>query len=258
MHSYLDNLHRFAQCDIIFVMDNELISISEAAELIGVSVDTLRRWDEKGQLRATRSEGGHRYYSVWQIKNYSKDIFILAENWVLNKTEIPSNFYCPDSSTFQSRLVKMSDELSRISDEEIKKNFSLIVAVAGEIGNNSFDHNLGNWKDVPGIFFGFDVSKRLVVLADRGQGILQTLRKVRTELSNDSEALIVAFTEIVSGRAPEERGNGLKFVRKVVIKNNMKLFFKTGDAELEIFDESPLSIKKTTNPISGCIALVTF
>ena len=33
----------------------------------------------------------------------------------------------------------------------------LIVAVAGEIGNNSFDHNLGKWPDSPGVFFGFDV-----------------------------------------------------------------------------------------------------
>lgn len=239
-------------------MDKNLLTISETAEILGISVDTLRRWDEKGQLKSIRSLGGHRYYSKEQIENYSKDIFKLAENWLTNKTEIPANYYCSDSSTFQSRLVKMSNELSQISDEIIKKNFSLIVAVAGEIGNNSFDHNLGNWPDEPGIFFGYDLSKRFVVLADRGQGILKTLRKVRPELPNDSEAMIVAFTEIISGRAPEERGNGLKFVRKVVIKNNMKLYFKTGDAELEVFDEDPLVVKKSTSSIRGCIALVTF
>jgi len=239
-------------------MDKELITISEAAELLGVSVDTLRRWDEKGQLTATRSEGGHRYYSKEQIENYSKDLFRLAENWVLNKTEIPNQFYCADSAIFNSRVVKMGMELSQISDERIKKVFSLIVAMAGEIGNNSFDHNLGNWPDIPGIFFGFDLKKRCVILADRGQGILQTLRKVKPELPNDSEALIVAFTEIISGRAPEERGNGLKFVRKQIIKNEMKLIFKTGDAELEIFDETPLVIKKTNVPIRGCVALISF
>jgi len=239
-------------------MSKDLITISETAKILGVSIDTLRRWDEKGQLKSIRSDGGHRYYSKEQIEMFSKDIFKLALNWVLNKSEIPSHFYCSDSSIFQARLVKMSNELAQISDEKIKKNFSLIVAVAGEIGNNSFDHNLGNWRDVPGVFFGFDISKRCVVLADRGQGILQTLRKVRPELPNDSEALIVAFTEIVSGRAPEERGNGLKFVRKVVTKNDMKLFFKTGDAEIEIFNESPLTIKKSPSSIGGCIALITF
>jgi len=239
-------------------MEKDLLTISETAELLGVSVDTLRRWDEKGQFKAFRSEGGHRYYSKEQIANYSKDLFKLAEDWVLNKTEIPTTNYCADSATFQARVAKMGSELSLVSDDKIKKNFSLIVAMAGEIGNNSFDHNLGNWRDVPGIFFGFDINKKYVVLADRGQGIFKTLKRVRPELNDDSSALIVAFTEIVSGRAPEERGNGLKFVRNIIIKNKMKLYFKTGEAELEISDESPLAIKKTITPVKGCIALIGF
>jgi excisionase family DNA binding protein len=239
-------------------MDKNLLTISEVAKILGVSIDTLRRWDKKGQLKSIRSEGGHRYYSKEQIEMYSKDIFRFAENWVLNGFEIPSQFYCSDSSTFQSRLVRMSNDLSQVYDEKIKNNFSLIVAVAGEIGNNSFDHNLGNWPDEPGVFFGFDLSKKIIVLADRGQGILQTLRKVRPGIVDDSEALKIAFTEIISGRAPEERGNGLKFVKNVVTKNDMRLFFKTGDAELEIFNGNPLIIKKTENAIRGCIVVITF
>jgi excisionase family DNA binding protein len=239
-------------------MDKDLLTISEAAESLGISVDTLRRWDESGKLKAVRSVGGHRYYKKEQLESYSRDIFRMAEDWVLNKTEIPSQFYCADSATFNARVIKMGDELSQISDDFIKKIFSLIVAMAGEIGNNSFDHNLGNWKDIPGIFFAFDIKKRCVVLADRGQGILQTLKKVKPALSDDGEALIVAFTEIISGRAPEERGNGLKFVRRQIIKNSMKLYFKTGNAELEIFDESPLTIRKSDIPIQGCVALISF
>lgn len=34
--------------------------IGEAATLLGVSVDTLRRWGDAGRLRLTRTEGGHR------------------------------------------------------------------------------------------------------------------------------------------------------------------------------------------------------
>jgi molybdopterin-binding protein len=34
--------------------------ISEAAELLGVSVDTVRRWVDAGRLAATRDEHGHR------------------------------------------------------------------------------------------------------------------------------------------------------------------------------------------------------
>ncbi|MGH9283306.1 MAG: TOBE domain-containing protein [Acidimicrobiales bacterium] len=34
--------------------------MGQAAELLGVSVDTVRRWADAGRLRTTRTEGGHR------------------------------------------------------------------------------------------------------------------------------------------------------------------------------------------------------
>ena len=39
-----------------------LIGISEAARTLGVSVDTLRRWDADDKLAAIRLPGGHRRY----------------------------------------------------------------------------------------------------------------------------------------------------------------------------------------------------
>ena len=33
---------------------------SQAAELLGVSVDTVRRWADEGRLKTTKAEGGHR------------------------------------------------------------------------------------------------------------------------------------------------------------------------------------------------------
>jgi molybdopterin-binding protein len=35
----------------------------QVAELLGVSVDTVRRWCDEGRLRTTRSAGGHRLVS---------------------------------------------------------------------------------------------------------------------------------------------------------------------------------------------------
>lgn len=44
------------------------IKIGEAAELLGVTVQTLRRWEKQGQLKPTRkSDGGTRYYDVDQL-----------------------------------------------------------------------------------------------------------------------------------------------------------------------------------------------
>lgn len=40
----------------------ELLSIGEASDYLGVSIDTLRRWEKKGRITARRSPGGHRYF----------------------------------------------------------------------------------------------------------------------------------------------------------------------------------------------------
>ncbi len=41
-------------------MSDETLSIGEAARAIGVSADTLRRWDASGRLRTTRDERNRR------------------------------------------------------------------------------------------------------------------------------------------------------------------------------------------------------
>lgn len=46
--------------------------IGRAAELVGVSVDTLRRWSESGQLRVRRSEGGQRLVDLTEVRRLQK------------------------------------------------------------------------------------------------------------------------------------------------------------------------------------------
>jgi len=245
-------------------MDLKLLTISQASEIIGVSIQTLRRWDDSGKLSPVRKKAtGHRYYRKDDIENYIKnnlkDQFKLAKNWVFNDTglEPHSDFYCRDSSVFQARLIKLENELSKL--KRLGKTFPLISAIVGEIGNNSFDHNLGNWPDVPGIFFSYDLKKGKVVLADRGQGVLETLKKVKPELKNHQDALYTAFTEVISGRAPEHRGNGLKFVKDVVINNEISLVFQTGNAMLKIQkNDADIRIKKTITNFRGCLTLIEF
>lgn len=238
---------------------NKLLSIGQAAKLLGVSIDTLRRWDSAGRLRSIRSgPRGHRFYDRSDIDQYLQDINIVARNWAgsTNAAEPKPDVYCQTRDIFQARLEKFQSVLSKITSIE---TVSLITAIAGEIGNNSFDHNLGNWPDIPGIFFSYAIRNRQVVLADRGQGILTTLKRVRAELSNSSEAMKVAFTETISGRFPETRGNGLKFVRSIIVKNPFSLYFQTGNAQLYLKkDDVELNIKQTETNINGCFALISF
>lgn len=244
--------------------NNKLIKINEVARILNVSMQTLRRWDQSGQLKSIRlSSNGHRYYNLYDIQLMTKDIFVLAKEWVLKSIAIePSNeFFCLDGAAFQSRLHNLELSLQKIP--EFEKEFSFITSIVGEIGNNSFDHNLGSWPDIRGIFFAYDLNKRQIVLADRGQGILTTLKRALPTLTNDNEALLTAFTEKISGRAPENRGNGLKYVKKVIVDIEkdiaLKLYFQSGNA-FTILDDKVINIKikETDNSFRGCLALINF
>ena len=43
------------------------IRVGQAAEMLGVSVDTLRRWERDGRLRMARSAGGQRLVEIDEI-----------------------------------------------------------------------------------------------------------------------------------------------------------------------------------------------
>ena len=50
-------------------VNGQLVKIGTAAELLGVSVPTLRNWDDTGQLPpAFRSAGGTRWYAVSDLR----------------------------------------------------------------------------------------------------------------------------------------------------------------------------------------------
>lgn len=240
-------------------MKQELISISEAAKLLGISIDTLRRWDNLGRLPAVRSgPRGHRFYNLSAIEQFTQDQESLVRQWVEASLGVApeARVYCQTRDVFQARLEKLHTELGRGLPLTIT---SLVTAVTGEIGNNSFDHNLGSWPDIPGIFFSYSLRNRTILLADRGQGILTTLRRVRPELADAQASLTVAFTETISGRFPEARGNGLKFVRRVIVDNPFTLFFQTGDAYLYLRqNDEAIVVKEAKTFVRGCFAKIGF
>ena len=238
---------------------NNLLSIGETARQLNVSVDSLRRWDKNHRLRAFRiGPRGHRFYKQSDIDLFLRHMRSLAEEWASAKIGFmpERDVYCQTRDEFQARLEKLQSVLkNKVSLSMI----SLLSAVAGEIGNNSFDHNLGNWPDVPGVFFSYDMKENIIILADRGQGILATLKRVKPELTNADEALKVAFTEIISGRMPEARGNGLKFVRSVITENPFTLNFQTGKAHLYLKqNDSDIAITEASTFIRGCLAIIGF
>ena len=237
----------------------DFYTTKELAEILGISRVAVFKKIKNGTIKAQKIG---RNFVIFKKDNGGPEVllselFKLAKNWAVSGKEFADQFYCQNSGIFQSRLVKMEELL--IKNKESKDLFSLLTSITGEIGNNSYDHNLGQWPDTPGIFFGYDLGKKQIILADRGIGVLETLKRVRPGLKDHQEALKTAFTEIISGRKPEARGNGLKYVRSVISNNPINLIFQTGDAKLTLNGGSAnLDIQTTKENIRGCLALITY
>ena len=130
--------------------------------------------------------------------------------------EVPPNeVYCQTRDVVQARVESLRSSLQQHGWSQTQT--ALITAVIGELTSNAFDHNIGQWPDIPGCWFEFDLesTQLRVTIADRGQGVHASLSRVRPGIDN-MQALLIAFSEHVTGRAPEKRGNGLKFVMNVL------------------------------------------
>ena len=239
---------------------NETVSIGVASLLTGRSIDTLRRWDGDGKLPSIRKEkNSNRYYEIaaleLAIQNESK--FRAAHKWVScsERFEPLPCYYSRDSFIFKSRHDRMGRDI--IAMEQKPPHPHILVAITGEIGENSFAHNLGAWPDTPGVFFSYDFLNQEIILADRGRGILKTLQRVRPRLDNHKDALYTAFTEEISGRYPERRGRGLKYIRERVAELKLSLSFQSGDMMIEIDNNGELVFTEKP-PIQGCLARISF
>ena len=133
----------------------------------------------------------------------------------------------------------------------------LEAAIIGEIGNNTFDHNFGFYSDFPrGVYCNF-AANPFIVLADFGKGLKQSLMAVLPSISSDIEAIETAFTKRISGRSPEQRGNGLKFVSETIQQNNWHLYFQSGYGTCSI-DIKGVTFCESNILLNGCLAIIDF
>jgi hypothetical protein len=102
---------------------------------------------------------------------------------------------------------------------------------------------------------GFDendecFSKNRDVFSARIQSYIQETNKYL-------EAVQTAFTKRISGRSPEQRGNGLKFVSEAIQENKWHLYFQSGSGSCFI-DRQGINFSEKTPSITGCLAILDF
>jgi hypothetical protein len=135
-------------------------------------------------------------------------------------------------------------------------NKYLEAAIIGEIGNNTFDHNF-IFKNIyqKGVYCNYNFQEKYVLVADYGRGIKASLIQVVPKIQDDLEAIKIAFTEKISGRSPEQRGNGLKFVSETIQNNNWDLYFQSGNGYCRI-NKDGIKYSNSNVSIVGCLAII--
>jgi len=245
-----------------FIKERGQVAPKDIIEFIGFTASAVFRQLKKLQNQKKIQKSGTPPHVTYHIPMTQKEKIIQNAYLWTTKTFIDNNdiaktanLYCLARDIFESRNQKTAKTL-------IANNYSealsyLLYAIIGEIGNNSFDHNLGNWPNIPGVYFTIDLKEKIVILADRGRGVRSSLQEVRPDIIDDSTALRVAFTEVISGRSPEQRGNGLKFVKKIVMENKLTLTFYSGTAVCNIKNKK-MSFENSNINIQGTLAVIEF
>jgi len=176
----------------------------------------------------------------------------LTEHTTMNIQEI---LHCRYIDEFSARLGHFEKMFRNFGlDEEDAKR---AVVIVGELGNNVFDHNLGNW---PTNFSGSIIAaqnyprlKRIeMIIADAGVGFMGSLRGAFPDLKSDVEAIKKGLSGH-SGWIGVRRGNGLQTVQRWTIDNfHGALTIHSGNGLVQV-DEHGIEARETV-PILGTLA----
>jgi len=147
----------------------DLVKISEAARILGVSIDTLRRWEKAGKITPVRTPGGTRLYSLYELQDinpaairYSlqvpstKELFEKKEQEDDNLTVISNASERSQDSSLQKQTTESRDFSPVARNDKNTKPYLtislislLILLTAGStLFINSFlDHPGGSGKE---------------------------------------------------------------------------------------------------------------
>lgn len=94
--------------------NSSLIKIGDAAQLLGVSIDTLRRWEKKGLISPIKTPGGTRLYDLNQIKSLG-----LSPKLSINQPILASQPKVDPPTPLQYRpnIVNQSQEIVSLRQE---------------------------------------------------------------------------------------------------------------------------------------------
>lgn len=194
---------------------DKLISVGKAADLLGVTTETLRQWEKQKILECQRTKGGHRRYLLSEIEKLQGKIKEDSSNVV--------SIYCRVSSHEQKTKGDLKRQKLRLLEYCSKKKYQ-VETIYEEVGsgmsatrrkmnslfNQVIDGNINKvvieYKDRL-TRFNFEVVETLL----KGFGVeIECVEKslpktFEAELVEDMLTLVASFSAKIYGRRSAER-----------------------------------------------------
>ena len=114
-------------------MVGNLIDISEAAQRLGVTLITLRRWDALGKLKSVRTFGNHRRYRLDEIEALVNSVE------VVQSSQKNAFIYCRVSTKKQQESGNLQRQQERLIQYCQDKGYK-VVTVYEEVASGLNDH----------------------------------------------------------------------------------------------------------------------
>lgn len=131
------------------------ISIGEAAQRLGVSVKTVRRWSDSGKLKCERSPSGHRRYHLKDLSQLSKT----------NESQLPKRV-----TINYARVSSHDQKADLVRQIELLENFSAAngwqYETISDLGSGLNYHKKGLKQLLNRIFKG-DIGRLVLTHKDR-------------------------------------------------------------------------------------------
>ncbi|GAI22245.1 unnamed protein product, partial [marine sediment metagenome] len=121
-----------------------MYSIGIAAQILGVCLKTLRRWEKKKQIKCFRTKGGHRRFSIQEIDSALKS----KSEECANKNDMASDtcvIYGRVSSQKQSKRGDLERQIQELKSFAEKNHYS-VRSVYKDIGSGLNTNRKGLWK----------------------------------------------------------------------------------------------------------------
>lgn len=241
----IKSLNSFEINDLIFYLANQ------------------EKFDEFERIDFSTNEGGEFTHEYFKKIGMPEQLVNIAKNVKENIIFDDNNSSCffdriklyRFKQDFYGEYENIFEEFSKIGFSQ--NNAALITSSIGELVDNAFHHNLGQWNSSFGplvILMAqniLDKQEINISICDFGVGFLETLKNNYPQLKSEAEAIEVAIKPKTTGRISKIGGNGLVYLQKNIFNGfSGEIAIRSKDSLVSVEKNGKINLLKNNLPFN--------